>query len=68
MQIAHENQRNWHNKLSYALWEDRVTPKRTLGTSPYFLVYGKEAILPTNVFLPYTKLAQSIRKYYCPII
>ena len=26
--------RNWHN----ALWADRVTPKPSLGTSPFFLV------------------------------
>jgi flagellar biosynthesis protein FliP len=30
-----------------------------LGTSPYFLVYGKEAILPPNTYLLSLQLAQS---------
>ena len=47
-----ENQRDWHNALDTALWDDRVTPQISLGTSPYFLVYGKEAVLPPNIYLP----------------
>ena len=38
-----------------------MTPRISLGTSPYFLVYGKEAILPPNVYLPSLQLAQSSR-------
>jgi hypothetical protein len=34
-----------------ALWADKIKHKRALGTSPYYLVYGKEAILPPNVLL-----------------
>jgi hypothetical protein len=47
-----DHHRNWHNALPNALWADRVTPKVALDTSPSFLVYGKEAILPSNIFLP----------------
>ena len=36
-----ENQRSWHLALPNALWADRVTPKNSLGVSPYTLVYGK---------------------------
>jgi hypothetical protein len=36
-----------------------VTPRISLGTSPYFLVYGKEAILPPNIYLSSLQLAQS---------
>ena len=50
---------NWHNALSDALWEDRVTPKDAIGNSPFLLVCGKEDILPPNIFLPYLQLAQS---------
>jgi hypothetical protein len=56
-----ENQKNWHNALSNALWTDTVTPKVTLGNSPYFLVYRHEDILPSNFFLPSLQLAQSAR-------
>eukprot|EP00253_Pinus_taeda_P007341 PITA_07341 len=54
-----DNQRNWHNALTNALWADRVTPKVALGNSPYFLIYGQEAILPPNVTLPSLQLSQA---------
>ena len=38
-----------------------MTPRISLGTSPYFLVYGKEAILPPNIYLPSLQLVQSSR-------
>jgi hypothetical protein len=46
-----ENHKNWHNALYIALWADMVTPKASIGNSPFFLVYGREAILPPHVFL-----------------
>ena len=52
-----KNQRSWHIALPNALWADRVTPKNSLGMSPYTLVYGKEAILPPNILLPSSQLA-----------
>ena len=59
--IVVENQSDWHNALDTALWVDRVIPQISLGTSPYFLVYGKEAILPPNIYLSSLQLAQSSR-------
>ena len=47
--------------MDTALRADRVTPIISLGTSPYFLVYGKEAILPPNIYLPSLQLSQSSR-------
>ena len=38
-----------------------MTPRTSLGIYPYFLVYGKETILPPNIYLPLIKLAQSTR-------
>eukprot|EP00253_Pinus_taeda_P011099 PITA_11099 len=55
------NQRNWYNALTNALWADRVTPKVALGNSPYFLIYGQEAILPPNITLPSLQLSQASR-------
>jgi hypothetical protein len=37
------NHKNWHKKLTYALWVSHLTPKDSTGHSPYTLVYGKEA-------------------------
>ena len=36
-----DNKRIWHVALPNALWADRVTPKKSLGVSPYTLVDGK---------------------------
>ena len=58
-----ENQRSWHVALPNALWADRVTPKNSLGLPPYTLVYGKEAILPLNILLSSSQLAQASRGY-----
>ena len=56
--IVIENQRSWHSALPNSLWADRVTPKSSIGVSLYTLVYGKEAILPPNVMLPSSIIAQ----------
>ena len=47
--------------LPNALWADRVTPKSSIGVSLYTLVYGKEAILPPNIMLPSSIIAQEYR-------
>eukprot|EP00253_Pinus_taeda_P027681 PITA_27681 len=54
--------RNWHKSLVFALWADRITHKASIGTSPFNLVYGKEAILPTNLVLPSLALVQFIEE------
>eukprot|EP00253_Pinus_taeda_P022023 PITA_22023 len=57
-----QNHRNWHKSLVFALWDDRITHKASIGTSPFNLVYGKEAILPTNLVLPSLALVQFIEE------
>ena len=54
-----ENQISWHIVLPNALWVDRVTPKNSLGVSPYTLVYGKEAIFPPNILISASQLSQA---------
>ncbi|KAH9325528.1 hypothetical protein KI387_005706, partial [Taxus chinensis] len=54
------SQRQWHTKVSRALWEDRITVKKAIGTSPYKLVYGKEAALPLTLELNSLALAQKM--------
>jgi hypothetical protein len=39
----------WIKELPNALWGLRTQPSKTTGQSPYFLVYGSEAILPADV-------------------
>jgi hypothetical protein len=40
---------NWIKELPNALWGLRTQPSKPTGKSPYFLVYGSEAILPADV-------------------
>ena len=56
-----ENQRGWQVDLPNALLTDKVTPNNSLGVSPYTLVYEKEFILPSNILLPSSQLAQASR-------
>jgi hypothetical protein len=39
----------WLNELPTVLWSLRTTPNRSTGYTPLFLVYGAEAVLPTDI-------------------
>ena len=54
--------KDWHTYLYNALWEDRITPKESIGNSPYFLFYGMEALPPSNLTIPLLQLSQSIQE------
>ena len=51
--------KDWHTNLFNSLWVDSITPKVSIGNSPYYLVYGKEFVLPSNLLLPSLHLAHS---------
>jgi hypothetical protein len=53
-----ENKRAWHKKIIYALWEDRITTKNSIPTSPFQIVYGADMIFPTTLGPPVRKLLQ----------
>eukprot|EP00253_Pinus_taeda_P002734 PITA_02734 len=57
-----QNHKNWHKSLIFALWANRITQKNSIGSSPFKLVYGKEAVLPTNIILPSLALVQFIEE------
>jgi len=59
--VLEENKKNWNKKLVNALWADRLTTKRSIGTSPYELVYGMEAVFPSSLGIPVIKLLQEIQ-------
>jgi hypothetical protein len=39
----------WLDELPAVLWSLRTTPNRSTGYTPFFLVYGAEAVLPTDI-------------------
>ncbi|KAM3372219.1 hypothetical protein ACQJBY_019219 [Aegilops geniculata] len=40
---------SWLHELPTVLWSLRTTPNRSTGFTPFFLVYGAEAIIPTDI-------------------
>jgi hypothetical protein len=56
--LLEDNKRAWDSKLKFSLWPDRVTTKKSLGLSPFQLVYGIEAIFPIQLALPVANLLQ----------
>ena len=41
--------RRWLTELPSVIWSLRTTPSRATGFTPFFLNYGAEAILPTDL-------------------
>ena len=39
----------WVDELPSVLWGLRTTPNRSTGRTPFFLVYGAEAVLPSDL-------------------
>jgi len=48
--------------LKYALWVDRVMTKKSIGTSPFQLVYGVDAIFPIRLSFLVINLMQDIKE------
>jgi hypothetical protein len=49
----------WINEISSVVWGLRTQPSKATGQSPFFLVYGSEAILLADVMWksPHCKIA-----------
>jgi hypothetical protein len=56
--LLEDNKKARDSKLKFALWDYIVTTKRALGLSPFQLVYGFEAIFPSQLTLLVAKLFQ----------
>ena len=44
-----KQRKNWIEHLPSVLWSLRTTPSRAIGETPFFLVYGAEAVLPSEL-------------------
>ena len=56
--LLQDNKKAWHAKLIYALWENMVSTKRSIGTSPFQLVYGVNVVFPSSLGMPVMKYIQ----------
>eukprot|EP00253_Pinus_taeda_P021285 PITA_21285 len=52
------SKKGWHKKLINALWADRVSQKKSIGMSPFELVYRTDTVFPTSLAVPVVKLLQ----------
>lgn len=55
-----DNQKFWHAKLRTTLWDNIITPKRSIGNSPFMLVNGREVGLPISLEFPSLELAHQL--------
>ena len=58
--LSEHNKKTWNRKLVNALWADRLTTKKSIGTSPYQLVYGMEVVFPSSLGTLVMKLLQEL--------
>ncbi|XP_070012022.1 uncharacterized protein [Nicotiana sylvestris] len=47
-----QGSRQWHEKLPFVLLGYRTTVRTSVGATPYLLVYGTKAVIPTEVEIP----------------
>ena len=55
--LLQDNKKYRNTKLIHT-WDDRINMKKSIGTSPFQLVYGFEFIFPSSLSLPVMKLLQ----------
>ena len=53
-----DNHRGWHEMLPYALLGYRMIVRTSIGATPYLLVYGTEAVIPTEVEIASFRIIQ----------
>jgi hypothetical protein len=53
-----DNQKVWHKKLIYALWDDKITAKNSISMSPFQIVYDAEVLFSTSFRFHVRKLLQ----------
>lgn len=54
------NRKNWHKNIINALWVNKVSNKKSIGMSPFQLVYGVDTIFPSSLSIPVVKILQEV--------
>ena len=55
-----ETHKDWHYKLSYALWAYRTIVRTSTGATLYSLVYSMEVVLPVEVEIPSLQIVREV--------
>ena len=64
--LVDEKGRDWHKWLYDVVWADRTSPKRTIGMTPFELVYKVEAHLSLPLELATLNLQKLIEDEVFP--
>ena len=56
--LLEDNKKSLDSKLKFSLWADRVTIKKSIGNSPFKLVYGVDVVFHIQLILPVAKFLQ----------
>ena len=43
------NKKSWNKRLVHVLWADRISKNKSIGMSPFELVYGVDTVFPTSL-------------------
>jgi hypothetical protein len=54
--VLNENKKAWHVHLKYALWDNRIGTKKSIGMPHFQMVYGTDVVLPINIAIPVMKI------------
>ena len=60
-----DKHRGWPEMLQYALLGYRTTVRTLIGATSYLLVYGTEAVIPTEVEIPSLRIIQEAKLSNC---
>ena len=58
--IVSDKKSEWELKLHAALWAYRVAYKTSIGTTPFNMVFGLDAILPMEFLIPTLRVAKEL--------
>ena len=58
--VVEGSRSDWERKLHNVLWAYRTAYKTSIGTTPFNLVYGLDAILPIQFLVPTLRVATSL--------
>ena len=59
--IVSDKKSDWELKLHAALWAYRVAYKTSIGTTPFNMVFGLDAILPMEFLIPTLCVAKELK-------